>query len=163
MQDEKVQLERTEPQVAIREYGSRDNGSKSLRQECVEKRGGDGRHYSGAAVELHRGVSVSLPARLTDAVVDRNVDGAVELQRELIGRRQWVTLLAPAVTEQPASQHRTLRWRHPGQYQTVPHEANGRGEAWQGQQLSVSLKEDFTGLLDRLSLRMALRCHLPYW
>ena len=45
-----------------------------------------------AAVQLHRVVLVSLPARLTDAVVNGDVDGGVELQRENVGGRKWVAL-----------------------------------------------------------------------
>ena len=40
-----------------------------------------------AAVQLDFVILVSLPARLTDAAVDRDVDGGVQLQREHIGRR----------------------------------------------------------------------------
>ena len=56
-----------------------------------------------AAVQLHRVVLVSLPARLTDAVVNGDVDGGVELQRENVGGREWVALLPPAVAPHAAA------------------------------------------------------------
>ena len=99
-----------------------------------------------------------LPARLADAVVDIGADGGVELQREDVGRRQWVALFAPAVAPLTAPVHRALRYRHDRQKeQKGTHTTHSAGRGWVGEQLGVSLEQVFRGLLDQLSFRAALR------
>ena len=89
------------------------------REECVEWGRGDGGRYLRPSIQPHRGVAVSLPARLTYAVVDGDIQLRIELQSEAAGRGKRVALLAPAITalttatDGTASLHAAHRWASP--------------------------------------------------
>ena len=58
-------------------------------------------------------VTVPLPARLTDAVVDGDIDLSVQLQCEDVGGGEWIAPPTPSVTPHPAAVRWTLlvgRW-----------------------------------------------------
>ena len=73
-----------------------------------------------AAVQLHRVVLVSLPARLTDAVVNGDVDGGVELQRENVGGREWLNRLKTAAVRMQNSIRRVTSVGFSGLSEPLP-------------------------------------------
>jgi hypothetical protein len=79
---------------------------------------------------------VPLPARLTDAVIDGDVDLRVELQSEDVGRGEWVALLAPQMTPLPAALDGALRGRHSGQHYSALSAARERGTGWVGEEVT---------------------------
>ena len=64
------------------------------------------------STQRHAVVPVPLPARLTDAVVDGDVDSRIEVQSEDVGSGERVALLAPRAAPAATPQHWTLGHRH---------------------------------------------------
>ena len=108
------------------------------REECVEWGRGDGGRYLRPSIQPHRGVAVSLPARLTYAVVDGDIQLRIELQSEAAGRGKRVALLAPAITalttatDGTASLHAAHRWASPAPPKLKPFVARAILRIWAG-------------------------------
>jgi hypothetical protein len=74
--------------------------------EHIERTGGGLGHYTCASIQSNLVISVPLPARLTDTVVDSNIDLWIQLQTEDVGRGERVALLAPVLLPLATSLHR---------------------------------------------------------
>ena len=137
-----------------RGIGGRGKGADGGREECVEWRGRDGGHYSCPSIQPHRVVSVPLPAWLADAVVDGDVDVRIQLQSEAVGRGERVTFLAPLAAPCSTTGDRTSQQRHHTKEGKGGHDTHSTGEEWAGEQMCVSMDEEFRGLPYEVSLRV---------
>ena len=99
-------------------------------------------------------ISVPLPTSLTDAFVDRQVDLCVELQSEGVSRGKWMAPLAPLAAPCSTAVNRTALQRHHRKEGKGGHETHSTGEEWAGEQMCVSMDEDFRGLPYKVWLRV---------
>jgi hypothetical protein len=139
--------------------GRRGRGWRRVdgREERIE-RGRGGKWYNHcASTHLHCVVSVPLPARLTDAVVDAHVDLRIELQSEDVERGEWVALLTPFILSPPASTDGAVDLWHA----KVAGSGRSRHSQWRskvGRRTdSVSMDEEFRGAPNQVMLRVLLR------
>jgi hypothetical protein len=80
-------------------------------------------------------ISVPLPALLTDAVVDCDIDLRIELKSEAIARGERVTLLAPRMAPSLTSQYWALQSRHRPKGGEGRLNNNTRGRGWVGEEM----------------------------
>jgi hypothetical protein len=128
------------------------------REECVERGGGCRWYYPRASIQPHRVVFVPLPASLTDVSVDGEVHLRIELQSEGVGRWKWVALLAPTITALPTTTDGTAAFHAAGPENSKPSSAQtvtrNRGRMWVGEQMGISMEEEFKGAPYNISLRV---------
>ena len=110
----------------------------------------------------HRVVTVPLPARLADAVVDGDVELCIELQSKAVGSGKRMASLAPSVTALCTPIYRAVQlstW-HTGQTKCGPKwpqlENGRRGRGWVGEQMMLRMVLFFAAPTGRLVLRVQL-------